>query len=234
MFFGRPNPVRRPANRTPSTETPVLAAFDPENAIVWSNQVLAATIERNRDARRLLRDEDTETLAHEFARALRYRDIFRAHFSHKDRVGALRKRRAQVIMRSTSESYANKKLFEERQAEEIVQRIRMEILNAFGRAQREPSRLTGDLGSRAEESAGDFIRTLKSDYVSSARREFARFHQSLNSAKGNDGDTGPAFDRGKVLDIGRIRWLFPTQLSPTLTDLIDEMIELEIKIAIAD
>jgi hypothetical protein len=233
-FFGRPQPVRRTANRTPSAETPVLAAFDPDSAVVWANQVLAATIERNRESRRVLRDEDTETLAHEFARVLQYRDIFREHFSYKDRVAALRKRRAQTIMRSTSESYANRKLFEERQAEETVQRIRMEILNAFGRAQRVPAHLTRDLSARAEESAGEFIQTLRSDYLSSARKEFARLHGTLNAADLNDDDTGPAFDRGKVYDISRIRWLFPTRLSPTLADLVDEMVELDIKIAIAD
>ena len=233
-FFGRPTPVRRPANRTPSAETPVLAAFDPDNAVVWANEVLAATIERNGDSRRTLRDEDTETLAHEFARVLQYRDIFREHLSYQDRVAALRKRRAQVIMRSTSESYANRKLYEERQAEEIVQRIRMEILNAFGRAQRGAPHLTRDLSTRAEESAGELIQTLKSDYLSSARREFARLHGSLNSTEGSGGDTGPALERGKTFDVSRIRWLFPTRLSPTLADLVDEMVELEVRIAIAD
>lgn len=231
-FLGRPSPARRPANRTSTADTPVLAAFDPDNAVIWANEVFAANVERNRDARRALRDEDTETLAHEFARALQYRDIFREHFQHHDRVAALRKRRAQTIMRSTPESYANRKLAEERRAEEIVQRIRMEIVNSFGHAQRGARPLTDDLSTKAEEWADEVIRTLRTDYLSSARREFSRLNAPASNGK--DEDTESPVRRGKVFDIRKIRWLFPTRLSPTLTDLVDEVIELEIKIAIAD
>lgn len=234
-FFGRPNAVRRPANRTLTTDTPVLAAFDPDNAVVWANEVLAATVTRNLNTRRVLRDEDTETLAHEFARVLQYRDIFAEYRSYDDRVAALRKRRSRMIMRSTSESYANQKLFEERQAEEVVQRIRMEILNSFDRGQRGAGIGISDIGTRAEESAANIVRGLRADYLSSARAEFARLHSGLYGSA----DTGrhvaskPPSAKRKVLEIREIRWLFPTTLSPTLADLVDEIAGFGIDIVIA-
>ena len=235
-FLGRPSPARRPANRTSTSDTPVLAAFDPDNAVVWANEDFATNVERNRNARRVLRDEDTETLAHEFARALQHRDIFREHFHHEDRVAALRQRRAQTIMRSTPESYANRKLIEERRAEEVVQRIRMEIVDSFGRAQRGSRPLTDDMSAKAEEWADEVMRTLRTDYLSSARKEFSRLDGSLNAPEGNggNGDAELPSQQGEIYDVGKIRWLFPTRLSPTLTDLVDEIIELEIKIVIAN
>ena len=234
-FFGRQNVVRRPANRTSTTDTPVLAAFDPDNAVVWANEVLAATVARNRDTRRVLRDEDTETLAHEFARVLQYRDIFQEYDSYNDRVAALRKRRSRMIMRSTSESYANQKLFEERQAEEVVQRIRMEILDSFDRGQRGAGIGIRNIATRAEESAASIVRGLRADYLSSARGEFARLHSGLYASADmvKHGAMEPPCTKGKVLEIREIRWLFPTSLSPTLADLIDEITGFGIDIVIA-
>lgn len=233
-FLDQPNAIRRPASAVPSAYEPVLAAFDPYRAVVWTNERLAQLATRNRPAGRQLCDEDTETLAHEFARALQFRDIFQEFGSRADRAAALSRRRARLVMRSTSESYANRRLAEERRAEETVQRIRMEILSSFDREQRGSGLKISDMGTRAEESAADMIRNLRPDYLASAKREFARLHQSARpDAAESNGSGMSQVMPGDVLAIGKIRWLFPTRLSPTLTDLIDEMIALQIDIVIA-
>lgn len=183
-FFDRPYALRRPADKTMTRHRPVLAAFDPDNAIIWANDELRRLVEQNRKSMRVLRDEDAETIAHEFARALKYRDILQDHASHAERVAALRKRRARLIMRSTAESYANRKLAEEREAEEIVQRIRMEILNWFDRAQKGSGLGTRNIGTRAEESAAGIVSKLRRDYLDSAKREFARLHGAQSQTNG--------------------------------------------------
>jgi hypothetical protein len=233
-FFDRPHAVRRTANRTAASRVPVLAAFDPDRAVIWANGELRTNVEKNRKAMRVLGDEDTETLAHEFARVLPYRDIFQDHLTRANQLAALRRRRTRMIMRSTAESYANQKLLEERRAEEVVQRIRMEILNSFGRATHGTGLPAGDLSAKAEESAADIIGTLRSDYLDSARREFARLHSVLRETTGaTAADSAQRAPSGTVYRVGDIRWLFPTKLSPTLTDLIDEIISFPIEIVIS-
>lgn len=233
-FFDRPYALRRPANRTVTSHLPVLAAFDPDSAIIWANDELRKIAERNRNSMRVLRDEDAETIAHEFARALKYRDILQDHASRAERVAALRKRRARLIMRSTAESYANRKLAEEREAEEVVQRIRMEILNSFDCAQRGSGLRTRDIGTRAEESADGIVNKLRRDYLDSAKREFVRLHGTQSSTDGDIEEELAYRDQNlKVLKLNEIRWLFPTKLSPTLADQVDEIISFGIDIVIS-
>ena len=85
-FFDQPNAVRRPANRTATSYVPVLATFDADNAIILANEALLNTVKRNLRARRQLRDEDVETLTHEFARVLQYRDIFEDNLTQRARI----------------------------------------------------------------------------------------------------------------------------------------------------
>lgn len=233
-FFDRPNAVRRPANKTTTDHVPVLAAFDPDNAVIWANDRLRTLVENGRRNMRVLRDEDTETLAHEFARVLNYRDIFQDHLARGDRLAALRARRTRKVMRATAESYANQRLFEERQAEEVVQRIRMEILNSFGHAQHGSGLPVNDFGAKAEQSAADIVGMLRKDYLDSARREFARLHSALRETAAGANPENAGFDpHSTVLRVSDIRWIFPTKLSPTLTDLVDEIISFQIEIVIS-
>ena len=177
-FLNQPNAVRRPANITRTSHVPVLAAFDPDNAVIWANEELGKIVEKGRRSLRVLRDEDTETLAHEFARALNYREVFQNHLTRSDRSAAIRKQRAQVIMRSTAESYANRRLMEERRAEEVAQQVRMEILSSFDKKEHGSGLTPNDLGTKARESAAGVVNTLRSNYRDCARREFARFHSA--------------------------------------------------------
>ena len=93
----------------------------------------------------------------------------------------------------------------------------------------------GDIETRAEESAASIVRGLRADYLSSARGEFARLHSGLYASADmvKHGAMEPPCTKGKVLEIREIRWLFPTSLSPTLADLIDEITGFGIDIVIA-
>ncbi len=162
-FFDQSNAVRRPANKTATNYVPVLANFDADNAIILANEALFIVVERNRRSQHQLCDEDVETLTHEFARVLQYRDIFEDHLTQSDRIETLRERRSRIVQRSTIESYTNHKLLHERQAEEVVQRVRMEILSSFDRAQHGSGLSTINITEQVEELAAAFIRELRQD-----------------------------------------------------------------------
>jgi len=233
-FFDQPNVIRRPANKTASNNVPVLATFDADNAIVLANEALLKAVERNRRTRHQLCDEDVETLTHEFARVLQYREIFQDHLTQSDRIDALRKRRSQIVLRSTLESYTNHRLHNERQAEEVVQRVRMEILSAFDRAQHGSGLSSIDITERVEEFTAVFIKTLRQAYLSSASREFTRLknHRSNNAYPTDGIKYGSGGARYKVLSMREMRWLFPVEQSSTLADLVDQMISFRMKIVV--
>jgi len=233
-FFDRPNIVRRPGNKTALERDPVLAAFDADNAVIWANQVLLDFVERNRGRTKHLGDEDVETVAHEFARALQYRDILEEHFVHMDRVAALRKRRSLQVARSTVESYANQKLARERKAEEVVQRVRIEILSAFDRAQRGSGLSATDIADKAEEIAAGMVRDLRDDFTAIARQEFVRLHSEGGDVSRSVSDVYSESDgiQKQVLPVRDLRWLFPVDQSPTLADLVDEIISFELQIIV--
>jgi len=233
-FFDQPNVVRRPADGAASGRSLVLAAFDADNAVVWANEAFLRLVERKQRNRQHLNDEDVETLTHEFARVLHYRDIFEDHFLHEDRVTALRKRRSLQVTRSTVESYTNQKLAQERRAEELVQRVRMEILSSFDRAQRGRGLSMSAIADKAEEFAAGLVRELRDDYVASARREFSRLHGAGGDVSRSVRDVYSATDsvQKKVLSVRKIRWLFPTDQSATLADLVDELIGFNIDIVV--
>lgn len=233
-FFDQPNAIRRPANMTAMNYVPVLAAFDADNAIIWANEALFNVVERNRRAHYQLRDEDVETLTHEFARVLQYRDIFEDHLTQSDRIEALRKRRSRIVSRSTTESYMNHRLFQERQAEAVVQQVRMEILCSFDRAQHGTGLSASDMSQKVEELTSVFIKDLKQEYRSCARREFARLksHRGDDARPTNCVEDRYGGDRYKELSIHKLRCLFPVRQSPTLADLVDEIIGLRMKIVV--
>ncbi len=233
-FFDQPNVIRRPAKKTASNYVPVLATFDADNATILANEALLNAVDRNRRTRHQLCDEDVETLTHEFARVLQYREIFQDHLTQSDRIEALRKRRSQIVLRSTLESYTNHRLLHERQAEEVVQRVRMEILSTFDRAQHGSGLSSIDITERVEEFTAIFIKTLRRDFVSSARREFVRLRsdRSNNSYPTIGIEYGSDGARYKVLSMHEMRWLFPVEQSATLADLVDEMISFRMKIVV--
>jgi hypothetical protein len=105
----------------------------------------------------------------------------------------------------------------------------MEILNSFGRAGRQTGLRIDEITAKAEESAAGIVGTLRKDYLDSAKREFARLHRSAETA---DGDSAEQLSNGTVLRVRDIRWLFPTELSPTLADLVDEIIGFRIDIVV--
>ena len=233
-FFDQPNAVRRPANRTATSYVPVLATFDADNAIILANEALLNTVKRNLRARRQLRDEDVETLTHEFARVLQYRDIFEDNLTQRARIEALRKRRARIVLRSTIESYTNHRLYNERLTEEVVQRVKMEILSSFDRAQHGSGLSATNISNNVEEIAAVVVRGLRRDFASSARREFARLKSRMDTHIQQDSaiDFGSSHVRHEVLSMRELRWLFPVKLSVTLADLVDEMISFDMRIVV--
>jgi hypothetical protein len=235
VFFNQPCILRRPADRTAPKHAPILAAFDADNAVIWANETLLENLKRTQLNQQELSDDDVQTLAHEFARLLEYRGIFQDNYLHEDRVRAIRKRRGQQVMRSTIESFANRKLAEERRAEETAQRVRMEILSTFDKAQRGPGFSENDIASKANEQAADLVNKFRKDYLSTARIDFSRLHSAGGevSRSIDSVDKGADNFRKKVLLVRDIRCLFPLTQSATLKDLVDEMIYLRVKIIVA-
>lgn len=225
-FFDHPKIMRWATNRTSSDRTPVLATFDADNAVIWANRSLLEIARSYKRSRHKLSDEDVATLAHEFARVLEYRDIFQDHFLHAERVAALRRRRSLLVQRSTMESYANRVFLQERKAEEIVQRVKMEILSSFDRSQHGVGLSRDAINDKAEEHASALVSNLRHEFLSSAKKEFSRLHDaSGNMAKTAQVSfsTNDDYARATLL-VRDIRWLFPTGQSVTLADLVDEMI----------
>lgn len=225
-FFDHPNILRWPTNRTSSDRTPVLATFDADNAVIWTNRSLLDIAQSYKRARHKLSDEDVATLTHEFARVLEYRDIFQDHYLHADRVAALRRRRSLLVQRSTIESYANRVFAQERKAEEVVQRVKMEILSSFDRSQHGNGLSRDAINDKAAENAATLISNLKGEFISSAKQEFSRLHDGTGNTneRAQITITGVGGNAKATLLVRDIRWLFPTEQSVTLTDLVDEII----------
>lgn len=219
-------------NNIPST-VPVLAAFDVGTAAVWANETMTHAIARYRRTARKLCDEDVETLAHEFARALEYEDIFREHCTRRDRVQEMTTRLSLSAARSTEESYMNRTLGRERRAEEWVQRIRMEIISAFDRSHHGSGLRESVISDSAENLAEQWVARLRDDYVSKARREYQRMIR-LQQA-GRDDDVGPDVLQDPGLEqvpVRVIMGMFPTDQSPTLARLLDLMVQYEVPLVV--
>jgi hypothetical protein len=217
-FFDQPSAIRRPANNTPTNYVPVLATFDADNAVILANRALLRAVERNWRAQHRLCDEDVETLAHEFASVLQYRDIFEDHVTPSDRIEALRKRSSRIVLRSTIESYTNHRLLHERQAKEVAQRVRMETLNSFDRTQHGSGLSSKEITEKVEELAADLVRDLRQDFISTTRREFARLrnHQGNDSHPTNAVEYASDGTRYENLSVHKLRWLFPLEQSATV------------------
>ena len=235
VFFDQPCILRRPADRTAPKHAPVLAAFDADNAVIWANEALLDSFERNRLTQQKLSDEDVETLAHEFARVLEYRGVLEDHYLHEERVHAIRKRRSRQVMRSTIESFANRKLAEERRAEETAQRVRMEILSSFDKAQHGPGFSENDIASKADEQAAGVVNRFRKDYLSTARRDFFRLHSAGGEISRliDTPEKDTSKFRKKAFSVRDLRCLFPLAQSATLADLVDEMIYFRMSIVVA-
>lgn len=217
-------------NRRP--QSTVLAAFDPDHAVIWANEEFLREVERNEGARHPLRDENVEVLALEFARVLEYRDLFEDYETHVERITAIRKRRSRIVMRSTVESYKNRSLAREREAEETVQKIHMEILSSFDRAQRGPGLSARDIEDRAEQSAADMVRQRKAEFVVRAQTDFERIHDRGAKSGLMDDRDFPATMPHRILSLKQLEWLFPIRQSATLAELVAEVTTFDIKIVV--
>jgi adenylate kinase family enzyme len=221
------------AHNSQEAANPVLATFDVATGAIWSNDALARAIARHRRSGHLLRDEDVETLVHEFARTLDYEDIFERYPSHRERVELMTKRLARDVSRNTAETFANRMMRRERLAEEYVQRVHLEILSNFDRTQK-GSGLTGSaISDTAEDRASDWMAKMKHDYRRKAHREYERIMRDQEGAQsGQAGRYAEIWADPDVeqVFVKRVVGMFPAHLSPTLKVLLDRMVKYDISL----
>jgi len=209
------------AHNATSIAEPVLAAFDTETAAVWGNEALARAIRRFQHTGRRLGDQDVETLVHEFARVSDYEDLFEEHASQSARAKAMCLRLSISVSRATEESFANRMLMREHQAEELVRRIQLEILSSFDRSQRGIGFREYEINRRAEGLATEWMDGHRGEYLQKARRQYRRTLALRDNADGYASlMQNPGLEQVYVKPVAR---MFPTDQSPLLAQLIERM-----------
>jgi adenylate kinase family enzyme len=221
------------AHNTLPAVRPVLATFDVATGAIWGNDALAAAIARYRRSGRLLRDEDVETMVHEFARVLDYEDIFERSSSHRQSVRLMTQKLARDVSRSTAEAFANRMMRRERLAEEYVQRVHLEILSNFDRSQKGLGMTSSAIANQAEDRASEWMAKRMKNYRRKAHREYDRisrdgsdaesWRESRYAAVYADPDVEQIFVKSVV-------GMFPVYLSPTLKVLLDRMVRYDISL----
>jgi len=231
-----PSARRHLVDKAPRKTATVLAIFDVETAAIRTNEALLHAMSRNQRTRYRLCDDDVEALVHAFAHALRYGDIFEALKSPRERAKAMMRRRNQDVTRASEESYTNFTLLKERQAEEWVQMVRMELLSSFDRSGHGPGLSEASIANKAEEFAAEWVRELRGDYASKAKDEYR--HVGRDGPKDRSRNVGidvafagPAYKRLPVQDI---TWLLPVDQSATLSKLVDLMVKYTVDIVVPD
>ncbi len=217
-----------------SAVLPILAAFDVETAAIWANEEFARAIVRHRKTGRKLRDEDVETLVHEFARVLEYEDILKDHPSLRDRIALMTKRLAIKVARSTEESFMNRTLRREREAEEWVQRVRMEILSAFDRRQHGFGLSDSVIADKAERLASDWVAKLRSDYLKKARNEYRRLVRAQAGGADRQDPLEGLWSSPDLVQIfvKSVTGMFPLEQSMTLRRLVDLMVAYDLSFVV--
>ncbi len=221
------------ALRRPAT---VHAEFDVETATIRANDALLQAMSRSRKTRHNLCDEDIETLVHAFAHALHHKEIYERFEKSQDRADAMIRRRSQTVMKSSEESYASRTLQLERQAEECVQIVRMEILSSFDRAGHGPGLSDESIADKAFEFAAESVRQSREGHASKAKDEYRYLvsHGSVDSSPEDDIDvesTEPSFTR---LPVQNITWLFPVDESATLSKMVGQIVKYKVDIVVPD
>ena len=221
------------ALRRPAT---VLAKFDVETAAIRANDALLQAMSRNRKTRHNLSDEDVETLVHAFAHALHHKEIYEEFEKPQDRAEAMIRRRNRDVMKSSEESYANCTLQRERQVEECVQMVRMEILSSFDRAAHGPGLSVESIADKAEEFAAESVRQSREDYASKAKDEYRYLvsHGSVDSSQEEDVDVESAGLSFTRLPVQNITWLFPLDQSATLDKMVGQIVKYKVDIVVPD
>ncbi len=228
----RPHVVGQALRKTAT----VHAEFDVETAAIRANDALLQAMSRNRRTRHNLSDEDVETLVHAFAHALHHKEIYEQFEKPQDRAEAMIRRRSREVMKSSEESYANRTLQLERQAEECVQIVRMEILSSFDRAGHGPGLSDESIADKAFEFAAESVRQSRDDYASKAKDEYRYLvsHGSIDSSPEDDTaveSTEPSFTR---LPVQNITWLFPVDQSATLSKMVGQIVKYKVDIVVPD
>lgn len=215
-----------------AASAPVLAAFDVETSAIWANDALAHAIARSKKVPRKLRDEDVETLVHEFARALEFEDVLKEYRSQRDRVAVMRKRLSVSVSRSTEEAFMNRMLIREHQAEEWVQRIRMEILSTFDQAQHGPGLTESAIANKAEGLTSEWMTRLHDGYLTKARNEYRRFVRRQTASSGARNSIDELWSSPDLVQVfvKSITGMFPLDQSATLKKLIGLMVTYEMTI----
>lgn len=212
-----------------SFRAPVLAAFDPETFAVWGNAALASAIRIAEQRHRKLRDEDIETLVHEFARTLEYEDLFEDCRDRNHLREMIRSRLLVTVARASEESFMNKQLRQERLAEEMVQQVRMELLSSFDIAAKGRGLRPSEISNQAEDRATQWIDDLRGDYRARARDNYRRL---VNSETARAHETNGNANNLDVLSLHRIARLFPTDHSYSLATLVRTISEADLVVVV--
>ncbi len=212
-----------------SFREPVLAGFDPETFAVWGNGALASAIRIADQRNRKLKDEDIETLVHEFARSLEYEDLFEDCRDRNHLREMIRARLMVTVARASEESFMNRQLRQERLAEEMVQHVRMELLSSFDIAANGRGFRQSEISNQAEDRAMRWIDDLRGTYRERARDDYRRLING-HTARAHDA-SGDAAGLN-VLSMHRIARLFPTNQSHTLGTLISKVTDVDLVLVV--
>lgn len=227
-----PNVVDKPSRKRAT----VVAEFDIETAAIRANDALLRAISRNRRTRHNLCDEDVETLVHAFAHAMHHKEVYEQFESPQDRAEEMIRRRNQIVMKSNEESYTNRKLAKERQSEECVQMVRMEILSSFDRAGHGPGLSDASITDKAEEFAAESIKASRENYASKAKDEYRHVvsDKPIDGGQNGNNDDASADRTDTRLPVQEISWLFPTDQSATLSKLVNQIVKYNVDIVVPD
>ena len=127
----------------------------------------------------------------------------------------------------------NRMLSRERRAEEWAQRVHLELLSAFDRAQHGHGFTESAIWNKAEGLAATRMSRLKDDYLRKARREYRRRVRAQTAGIAAGGIDSLWADPGlDQVFVRSITGLFPLEQSATLRKLIDTMVEYEITVVL--
>ena len=204
------------------SDNAVLAAFDPETFAVWGNDGLSRAMRLAERRNQKLRDEDVETLVHEFARCLEYENLFEDCRDRNHLREMIRSRLMVTVARASEESFMNRQLRQERLAEETVQRVRMELLSAFDRMARGQGLKGREILDKAEDRADRWTRSQRDGYREKARNDYRRL-VTIETAR-----TPTGTRQLQLVPLRRMRRLLPTAESPTLAALVDKLVDADL------
>lgn len=215
----------------------VLASFDMENAVIWTNQALLENLSASRSSGKPLGESDTASLAHEFAHVLQHKDVFERFDKREDRATELVKRRAELIAKSSEEEYLKHVLAHEKQAEKLAQRIVVELLSHFDRSRGGSGFSTETANFLAEEKATQWIQDLRQTYTDKARRDYRAMQGKVKQEGGAQGVARASAAKKKttqkLLPVAKIQDALPTAQSPTLAKLVKLMVQYEMVLVVS-